>query len=293
MGGPVYRGYDRAALDAQYDARAAVPEHGAYFRRWEAASAAARARLRAERDLAYGACPRCELDYFPPARTGAPLLLFVHGGYWRSLDKDLFSFLAVPWVEAGAAVALPRYPLAPEAPLDEIVAAVREAALWLWEGAARLGFDRGRIVAAGHSAGAHLAAMLLLTPWQQHPGVPAELVRGALCLSGVYDLEPIRLSYLEADLRLAPEDVARPSPLHLAAGVPPRWLVLAVGGAESDEFRRQQSAFADAARAAGHRVQAVEVPGRHHFSIVETLADPASPVSALLRGLLFEAPETP
>jgi arylformamidase len=273
---PIYRGYDQAGLDAQYNLRALVPEHPEHFRRWAEAGAEARGRLDGHLDQAYGDHPQQRLDYFPAAENSAPLLAFLHGGYWQALDKSDFSWLAPAWVERGVAFASINYPLAPDASIPQMVESCREAALWLWYNAYSLGADRGRIVLAGHSAGGHLATMLLASDWTALGALPADLVKAACSVSGVYDLEPIRLSYQNPILKLDEATARSMSPL----AAPPsreRPLLLAVGGRETAEFLRQQEAMAEHWRKKG-RAEAVVLPELDHFQAVDCLADPSSAV---------------
>jgi arylformamidase len=274
---PIYLGYDQAALDAQYNLRAAVPEHPAYFRSWAERSAAARERLDGHLDLAYGDHPKQVLDYFPAPENAAPVLAFIHGGYWQALDKSDFSFPAPAWVERGVSFASINYPLAPEAGIPEILESCRAAVLWLWHNAYSLGADRARIFLAGHSAGGHLATLLLATDWTSFGALPADLVKGAASVSGVYDLEPIRLSYQNPVLKLDAGTARAMSPIHAR---PPqgRPLLLAVGGAETPEFLRQQDEFAAAWKAAGAAPAATVLEGLNHYAAVGCLAEPQSPV---------------
>ncbi|HZS84387.1 MAG TPA: alpha/beta hydrolase [Stellaceae bacterium] len=280
----VYRGFDQAALDAEYNLRAAVPEHGAYFARWAAASAAVRRGRPCRLDLAYGPKPAQRLDLFDGPRRPAPLLVFFHGGFWRAMDKSDFSFIAPAFQEAGAAVAVVNYTLAPAASITEMVAESRAALGWLREHAAALGIDLRRITLAGHSAGGHLAAMAMLEDAGARPPL-----WGLCAVSGVFDLEPIRLSFHNEVLGLAAAEADALSPTRrLAAGdggVPGR-LLLAVGGGETAEFQRQQAEFAAAWRRRCGPPTILAQPGEDHFSIMDRLADGESPLFAALAGLL-------
>lgn len=277
----VYRDFDRAALDAQYDMRRAVPDHQVFFDRYEADSAAVREASPVRLDLAYGAHPLERLDLFPAERAHgpSPVLLFIHGGYWFAFDKRYFSYPAPHWTDRGVAFASINYPLCPGATMDELVASVRASVRWLAANAAGLGVDPDRIYVTGHSAGGHLTAMVLADPDR-----PAGVV-GGLSISGLFDLEPIRLSYLNAHLHLDEASARRNSPLHLVPAAAPEQL-FCVGGAETPEFRRQQAEYHAAWTGAGLRGDVVEAPGAHHFSVVDGLADPDSVMfRAILRRL--------
>ncbi|WP_374467215.1 alpha/beta hydrolase [Ferrovibrio sp.] len=284
---------DREALDRLYNNRAAVPTHQQDMDRWAAESAVTRQALSCRLDLAYGAHPRETLDLFTVPEPGRPLLVFIHGGYWQALDKSSFSFIANSFVGPGvsplANVAILNYPLAPEADMDRIVASIRRALLWLWREAAPLDFDHNRIFVSGHSAGGHLTAMAALTEWEKLDGAaPADLVKGGLSISGLYDLLPIRHCYLND--RLGMDDVValRNSPLPLVAGWarPLPSLICAVGGAETPAFLEQQHDFVTAYKLRGGKVTAITAPDRHHFDIVYGMAQPGGDLQTAMAGLL-------
>jgi arylformamidase len=269
---------DQAALDANYNLRAAVPEHPAWFARYEATSAAFRARWPGRLDLPYGDSPRQAIDLFLPQapRPSPPLLVFIHGGYWQTRDRKDFSFVAERLVEAGAAVALVGYDLAPAVDMDTIVGQIRAAIAWLGRHADGQGFDAGRICLAGHSAGGHLAAMALATDWTAF-GLPADLVKGVCAISGVFDLEPIRLCYLNEVVRLDAEQARRNSPVLL----PPQTrcpVMVTVGERETEAFHRQSSAYGEALGRAGVPCELVVQPGLDHFAIIMAMTDAANPM---------------
>lgn len=275
-------------LDVQYNNRARIPEHPALFARWERESAAARAALPCHVDLAYGDGPGETLDVFPAARPGAPVLVFIHGGWWRSLDKSQHSFVAPGFVREGAMVVLPNYALSPSVTVERIALQMVQALAWTWRHAARHGGDPARITLVGHSAGGHLATMLLACDWRAvAPDLPADLVRRALSISGLYELEPVRRTrFLKADLRLTPAAVARLSPARFAAPAG-RTLYAAAGALESEEFLRHnrliQAAWGPAT------VPVCEtVAGFNHLDIVQSLAEADGALHArawqLLRG---------
>jgi acetyl esterase/lipase len=252
---------DRAALDKAYNNRNAVGDYAAIAADRLARSNRVRRARRFLADLRYGDSPRERLDFFPAAGARAPVLVFFHGGYWQSNDKEASSFLVGGPLSRGFSVALVEYTLAPEAAMDRIVAEARRALEWLARNAERLGGRADAIVVSGHSAGGHLAATLL-----DHPAVAA-----ALPISGLFDLNPIRLNYLNEKLRLSEEDAARHSPLlHLPATC--AHAIVAVGAGELPELVRQSADYAAALRAKKLPVEYLPLPGHDHFSVLEELA---------------------
>lgn len=282
----VFQSYDQAGLDAQYDNRRKVPESAVIAERWMAAGAEARSLLSCDLDRGYGTHPRQAVDVFPAARGDAPILAFVHGGYWHSRDRTLVHFLAPTYVAADVTFVSVGYRLCPEVTMAEVADDVRAALRWIHAAAAGLGGDRRRLFVAGHSAGGHLAA-LMAGP----AGVP-DLLRGACSVSGLHDLEPIRLSYLNAQLHLRAGDVAALGPLALARGLasgerrlPP--LIATVGADEGPEYLRQRDQLVDALRAARQPVESVDVPGGNHFTALEAFGDPHHALcQAMLRLIL-------
>ena len=266
--------HDAAWFDAQYNNRARVPEAPSLLARWAEASALARSRMTCVLDQAYGAEPGETLDVFPSRASGAPVLVFLHGGYWRSLDKADHSFVAPAFVQAGAMVVVPNYALCPAVTIEQIALQSTRALAWVARNASRFGGDPRSIVVVGHSAGGHLAAMLLACRWPQvAAGLPPQLVSAALSISGLYDLEPVRRApFVQADVRLTPAAVRRLSPAFFPPPQGP--LVALVGGLESDEFLRQNQLIRDQW---GPRCVPVceALPGLNHFTVLHDLVDPA------------------
>lgn len=264
-GAAVYLGMDRATLDRQYSPSSRVPSLDAYLRAYVRQSEAARRDHPVGTGLPYGPHPAELLDYFPGSGPGSPpLLVFVHGGNWQALGRAESAFPAPPLLAAGAAVAVVDYGLAPDAGLDTMAGQVRGAVDWLLRHADRLGFDPNRLHLCGTSAGAHLAAMALLPGPEEGPDVSGR-IRGAVLLSGMYDLEPVRLSYVNDALRLDEAAARRNSPLGL---LPPRLppVVIARGGNETEEYVRQHERMATALR---RRTAVTEVVAerRDHFDL--------------------------
>jgi len=277
--GAIYRGFDQAELDAQYNARGSVANHEAVIAQREADSKAALARFPHTLDVAYGPSEAEKLDIFPAGGEGPkPIHLYFHGGYWYSRDKNQFSFLANRFQPAGAALLIVNYTLMPAVDLDKLVDQCRAAVAWAHANAAGFGGDPDRLFVSGNSAGGHLAAMLMATDWPATAGLPADTVKGGCAFSGLYDLEPVRRAYINDILGLDEGHVARNSPLTLkpATRAP---IVFAVGADETDEFRRQSRDMAAAWKAHGADATFLERPGQNHFSIVADFADPKSPLS--------------
>ena len=266
--------FDPDWLNAQYNNRALVPDYARHLARWAEASALSRSQSDCQLDLPYGDGAAEKLDVFVPPRPGAPVLVFVHGGYWRALDKSDVSFVAPVFTQAGAMVVVPNYALCPAVSVEHITLQLVRSLQWVWHNAARYGGDPQRIVVAGHSAGGHLAAMLLSCRWKQVADeLPAQLVGGALSISGLFDMEPLRHTpFLQTDLRLTPASVRRLSPAFFPR--PKGKLYATVGGAESDEFLRQNQLIRDVWGPTAVPV-CETLPGRNHFTVLESLVDPA------------------
>jgi arylformamidase len=257
-------------MEREYNNRARVPDHARHMAGWEGDAAAWRAACpRAELALAYGAGERERLDLLQPeAGDDAPLALWIHGGYWKALDRRFSSHCARGLNLRGVAVAVPSYDLCPAVGIGTIVAQMRAACLFLWRRSGR------RMLAMGHSAGGHLAAMLLATDWRAlDAAAPPDLVHAAFPVSGVFELEPLLGTTIAEGLHLTPDGARALSPRFLPS--PGRPLHCVVGGAESGEFIRQSR---DMAAAWGGSWEAL--PGADHFTVVAPFADPDSAVVA-------------
>lgn len=268
--------------EAEYNNRARVPEHEQIFLTWAREAESYRAEAlkegRAELGLAYGDTPRQTLDLFLPqaAATEAPLALFVHGGYWRSLDPSLFSHMARGLNARGVAVAVAGYDLCPMVTIAVIVEQIRRACVFLWQ---RLG---RRMLVYGWSAGGHLTACMAATDWQSlYRKAPADLVPAGFAISGVYDLAPLLNTSANQDLLLDAEQARRLSPL-LWPIAPGRVFDCVVGALESSEFRRQSESLARTWRPAGAQTRYQEIPGMNHFTVIGALADAQSTMVARL-----------
>ena len=289
MGDPVYRNYDATALWSQYNNRAQIPAETLDAIKADQGARSADYRGTAKHahlDLSYGGHLRERLDLFLPGGGGAPLLAFIHGGYWQWNDKEGFEFLARELVAAGAAFANIEYALCPSVTLRELTDQCRRATAYLWREAGRYGYDRERIVVSGHSAGGHLTAMLQATDWPEFAAdLPAGLVAAGLPISGIYDVEPIRLTPLNDAVRLRQSDVAGLSPMFMTP-TSPGPAVVAYGGGEYDEFHRQARDLASAWAGHGMETSVLELPDRDHFTALNALAEPDHDLFRAALGLL-------
>jgi arylformamidase len=273
-------------VEREYNLRQAFPDHPQWFARWSAESAAARSRLDSRLGLRYGSGPKQTLDLFP-ATSPRGALLFIHGGYWRALDKDDHSFVAPAFVEEGIGVAVINYDLCPNVSIAHIVEECRQAVAWLWREGESHGMPVDRLFIAGHSAGGHLVAMLYATDWRRY-GVPVDVICGGLSVSGVFDLEPLLQVSFNADLKLDSGKARAMSPIHRTAEVRAP-LLLAVGGGETSEFSRQSwllwERWPECRPAAAH--SPLVIAGRHHYSVMSDLGDRNSELTgAALKMLL-------
>jgi len=282
---------DAAWHDRMYNNRALVPDFADHFARWKSDSETARRQRHCVLDVAYGEGVNETLDIFPATRPDAPVVVFIHGGYWRSLDKSDHSFVAPPLLDMGACVVVVNYALCPgtdQAPvtIPDIALQMTQALAWVWRHIGAHGGNRKDISVIGHSAGGHLAAMLLACRWKEvGADLPTDLVRKAMSISGLFDLEPIRKTpFVQGDLRLTPAQVRRASPA-LWPVPPKRVLYTVVGGDESPEFLRHNRLIH---QVWGARAVPVceELAGLNHFSVVTALTKPGHRLYALAKQLL-------
>ena len=269
---PLAPSLDPAFIEREYNNRALVPEHPEYFARWERDSGFVRETLPCNLDLRYGPDKRHRLDVFPAAKPKGTLV-FIHGGYWRTLDKSFFSWIAASWVAAGVNVALLNYRLAPAVTIEVVTEDVVAAMNWMFLHQAEHGLAMDKVVVSGHSAGGHLVAALFATPRSRLGFDPARIA-GGVSLSGVFDFEPLRHFSYNSDFKLDPAAVARLN-LYDKKPVIQAPLIAAAGGDESSEFRRQTQLLAAAWPTV--KQPAMILPSLHHFSIVDAFTERSQP----------------
>lgn len=274
----VYGDFDQETLDSEFLISKTVPDLQVFIDEYARLSAEARATIDCREDVSTGDHPDQVVDIFPAkGKDGGtvPVFVFIHGGYWRMLSQKESSFMAPSMVENGIAVVTVNYSLAPGASLDTIVRQCREAIAWTWRNAADFGGDPDRIFVCGSSAGGHLTGMMVAGGWHDELGIPADTIKGAIPLSGLHDLEPMRHSCVNEWAKLDEDSARRNSPVHHLPENPCP-LILSYGGSETAEFKRQSDILADAWRAQGGTADLFEHTERNHFDIVFDLCDPDS-----------------
>lgn len=274
----LYRKFSsQSELDAAYDVELSVPDFQAYLGKFEAATQAARAALKHELAVPIGPALDERCDLFPAAEgvKSPPIVVFVHGGYWRLSDGNDYSF-AANGLHRHAAVSVVNYSLAPKVPMWEIVRQVRASVAWAWKNAERIGGDRNRIFLVGHSAGAHLSVMAGLTDWVGDYGLPSNVVKGVFAVSGLYDLRPLPYTFVGPSLQLSTRDVVELSPMLRDLPEAAPLLKIAYGADEPSEFVRQSDDFFARWKSEGLKGELSVHPNRDHFSIILDLQDPSS-----------------
>ena len=273
----LYRGMNAEDLEFQYELRSKEADFDGVVARWLNRSAKLRDAADVAIDLAYGSGERDRLDLFRAA-SGGPLLVYIHGGYWQRGDKTMYSFIAEPFLDAGVNVAVINYTLTPACRIGDIAPQVRRSIAWLWRNAADLGIDRERLSVMGHSAGGHLTAMMMATDWPAFDtALPGDLIRAALPISGIFELEPLVHTSINAGPQMDVAEARRESPLFMEIRGNAPHLVIA-GGAETSEFARQSDAYCDRFRTRQRLMERYDVPGENHFGELDRLADSTSEV---------------
>jgi arylformamidase len=266
----------QAQIDAQYNASLSLSDPSAPGKHFAAQSALARAALAHTLDVPYGATLQETLDIFvadPGHHTPAPVFVFIHGGYWRALSSKDFSGVALGLQRRGITTVVVNYALCPWVTIDEITRQVRSAVAWTVRNIAQYGGDPARVAVGGHSAGGHLTAMCLQTDWARDYGLTSDPIKAALCISGIYDIAPLRYSYLQPMIQLDEGVIRRNSPAFLArACATPTWFTW--GGAETSEFARQAQTMHEAWLAWGNTGELRAIEGANHFSVLSGFEQP-------------------
>lgn len=286
MPAKVWLDYTQEELDRAYDQTAWAANRSEMVAWYAAESARARASLEFRAGVPYGPGEDETLDIFPAAACGAPVHVHVHGGRWSVFTKEDMSFIAPAFVAAGAACVVLDFSCIPKVRIPAMLDQVKRAIAWVRANAADFGGDPQRIHVSGHSSGAHLAGVALLTDWETEFGLPADSVKSGLLVSGMYDLRPVVLSARSSYVKLTPGEVDALSVI-LRPGAPGAPVTLVCGDRETPEFRRQPLAYANVLRAAGKPVEVVEIPGVNHFEILQQLGDAQTRLARIALGLMF------
>lgn len=289
MATAVYRTYDQDSLDKAYDNRGRFPDTADCKNAQSVGSDEAKAAYENKLDVRFGDGDADLLDiYFGEGTGPRPIHVFFHGGYWKSNTKDDFGFVAKPFVPHGVTTVVVEYPLIPTVRMEGLIDRCRASLEWVWRSAESFGGDRNRITISGHSAGGHITAMMMQTDFPSYgEGLPQDLIKAGCSISGVSDLEPVRLSFQNDELQLSAEEAKEFSTLFMepAHSGP---LLAVVGSLEGDEFVRQTTDLADAWSAKGMDVESWVMDGKHHFTTINQYLDPDSELSQKVRELISQ-----
>jgi arylformamidase len=280
----VYKSYNQEQLNDQYNTRLQVPDYAGYFDRWERLSRQTAEQNTILKDIPFGAHPEELLDIFPSKVHQSKTLVFIHGGYWHLLDKTMFHFLAGHFLKYNVTTVLINYPLAPRSSIDEIVASCRKALLWLHDNMIRYNGDPAELYLLGHSAGGHLASMLLVEQ-------EAKFIQAVISLSGLFRLEPVMLSYLNDSISMDRENAIKNSPVFLNPAIDCP-LLLVTGTDESDEFKAQSEELCQFWKSKCSFIKYLEVPQKNHYSILDAVVEKDSTLWAAIIRLMNIDPET-
>ena len=282
----IYKNYDQQALDRQYNNRLNVPEHAFHRSQWEVWSRETQREFPAVLDIPYGRLTREVLDIYPAKKPNAKTLVFIHGGYWQMLDKTMFHFVAKAFRSRDITTVLINYPLAPEASMDQIVTSCRAAIYWTYKNIAQHNGNPDDIHVAGHSAGGHLTTTLLTAdPPLLNDQKSTDIIKSACAISGLFNLIPVQLSYVNQVIGMDKETAVRHSSADLTP-VNKCPLLIAVGGAETDEFNDQSKQLYNSWKVQNRNVEFLKIAGLNHYSILDTILDPSSPLYKAMSKLM-------
>ena len=282
----IYKQYTQATLDLQYNNRLNAPDHEYHLQQWELVSSEAGRKYTGHKNIPYGELERETLDIFPSDKPFAKTLVFIHGGYWYKNNPADFYLVAEAFRSYGITIVLLSYPLMPGYSMDRLVASCRKAIGWLHQNLSQYNGDAEQIYIAGHSAGGHLAAMMMATNWPQFDQrLTKDTIKGVCAISGLYNLLPVQLCYVNDILKMDKEAAIINSPVQLAPDIlcP---LILVVGGEETAEYKDQSRELYDEWSAKGADVQYLEIAGTNHFSVLTSLLDHSSVLHKALRKMI-------
>jgi arylformamidase len=287
MDGSIYRDYNQETLDIEYNNRDRFPDTADCKAAQVVGSDEAKAEYECRLDVRFGDGETDLLDIYIAEGDGPhPIHVFFHGGYWKSNTKNDFGFVAKPFVPFGVTTIVVEYPLIPSVRMGTLIDRCCASMEWTWRNAESFGGDKNNITISGHSAGGHITAMMMQTDWPSYgDGLPKDLVKGGCSISGVSDLDPVRLSFQNEELQFSPEEAAEFSTLFMDpkhAGP----LLAVAGGIEGPEFIRQTTELADAWSAKGMDVKGWIMEGKHHFTTINQYLDAESELSRAVRGLI-------
>lgn len=278
MSTPIYRDFTtQAQIDAQYNPSLGLADPNAPGAHYGAQADQARSTLRSHLDVPFGPTVHETLDIFPADKPNAPVFVFIHGGYWRAFQSKHFHGVALGLQARGITTVVINYALCPFVTIDEITRQARAAVAWTVRNIEQYGGDPTRVAIGGHSAGGHLTAMCLQTEWQRDYGLAQDPLKAAVLVSGLYDLQPLRYSYLQPMIQLDDGIVKRNSPAFLVRkSDTPVWITW--GGAESPEFARQAQIYHDAWKAVGNSAELSAIPDADHFTAIHGFEQANSPL---------------
>jgi arylformamidase len=282
----IYKQYDQQALDQQYNNRFNSLDHESHLQQWELVNRETEKKYKLYKSIAYGELERETLDIFPSDQPNAKTLVFIHGGYWYKNGPFDVYLIAEAFRGYGITTVLIGYPLMPDHPLDQLVASCRKAIGWVYQNISGYHGNPEQVYVAGHSAGGHLAAMMMATNWPQFDStLPSNIIKGVCAISGLYNLLPVQLCYVNEILKMDDATVIRNSPVHLSPETPCP-LILAVGGEETAEYKAQTDELFTTWKEKGADVQVMDITGTNHFSVLTSLLTASSQLPVAIGRLM-------
>lgn len=277
----VYKNFRKEEMEFHFQPRVAVPDYQRLSEERAKASAAAQKKLKGWLNIPYGNSLRQVVDIFPADKPTAPVQVYIHGGYWRSGSKENSHFLAATFVKAGVTVVFLEYDLCPDVTVTDIVRQARAGIAWVYKNISNYGGDPSSLYISGNSVGGHLVAMALAHDWEKTEGLPRDMIKGAVAITGVYDLDPVFHISVNKEIRLSQETARENSPM-LHPPLPYTPLIIAVGGNEPHGWREMSADFYALCKSRGVDCQYLEILGAHHYSMSALLGDPQSPLSRVM-----------